>query len=200
MDLGKAQRSLSRRDPVLKKLIQQTGNCAFHQSSDLFGSLVRCIIAQQISTKAAATIMQRLRKDVCGGRVTAKAIAEGREEDIRKAGLSAAKMRSVRHLAEEVRARRLRLRELERLDDEAVIERLLPVKGIGRWTAQMFLMFCLGRLDVLPVDDLGLRAGVQRAYQMEKLPEREAIEELARKWHPYCSVATWYFWRSLDQP
>lgn len=105
-------------------------------------------------------------------------------------------MRSLRDLAEHVHQERVQLATIHSLDDEAVIDALIPIRGIGRWTAQMFLIFSLGRLDVLPVDDLGLRAGVQDQYQLEALPDKQILTELAEPWRPYRSIATWYLWRS----
>ena len=117
---------------------------------------------------------------------------------LRAAGLSAAKARSLRDLSEKVASGAVPLARLTELPDEEVIETLLPVRGIGRWTAQMFLIFSLGRPNVLPLDDFGLRAGVKRHYGLDELPGRAKLEELAAPWHPHCSIATWYVWRSLD--
>jgi DNA-3-methyladenine glycosylase II len=163
-----------------------------------FTLLVRAIIAQQISGKAATTISQRVCDNVCGGAITPAALVQCADEQLRAAGVSTGKQKSLRDLARRVHEGELDLDELERLDDEAVIAQLIPVHGIGRWTAQMFLIFTLGRLDVLPVDDLGFRAGVEREYQLKGTPSRLDYEELAEPWRPYRSIATWYLWRSLD--
>src|SRR5262249_15666900 len=152
--------------------------------------------SQQISTKAAASIHARLLLALGRRGMRPAALLALSDEELRGAGLSASKARSLRDLAEKVASRAVPLGRLADMDDEEVIECLLPVGGIGRWTAQMFLIFSLGRPDVLPVDDLGLRAGVQQVYGLPALPERAALAELAEPWRPYRSVATWYFWRS----
>ena len=195
--LNKARRSLSRRDPVLRQVIREVGACEWTLQADLFAALVRSIIAQQISTKAAETISARFR-ELCQGSVIASRIVSLTEDEMRSAGLSQSKAKSVQHLALEVDSGRLDLSKLSELDDEGVIAELIPVRGIGRWTAQMFLIFSLGRLNVLPVADLGLKTAVKRLYELEELPTPETLEELAKKWTPWCSVATWYFWRSLE--
>lgn len=195
--LLKARRHLGRRDPVLKELIRTVGACTLQpDSTNPFGLLVRSIVSQQISTKAALAIHGRLALAV-GDPVTPKAILKARDEVLRSAGLSAGKLLSLRDLADKVHRRTVPLDELHQRPDEEVIEHLIPVRGIGRWTAQMFLIFCLGRLDVLPVDDLGLRVGAQRAYGLAEQPRRKELEALAEPWRPYRTVATWYFWRSL---
>jgi DNA-3-methyladenine glycosylase II len=193
----KAQRHLARRDPVLKHLIGAVGPCTLWFEPSHFAALVRSIISQQISTRAATSIRTRLQEALAPTGVTPQAILTAPEETLRGAGLSSAKARSLRDLAERIHSGALPLDDLEALTDEEVVARLLPVRGIGRWTAQMFLIFSLGRLDVLPVGDLGLRAGVQRHYRLPELPTPAELEELARPWQPYRSVATWYMWRSL---
>jgi DNA-3-methyladenine glycosylase II len=193
-----AQRHLSRRDRVLKRLIPLVGDCVLRPRTDLFAELVRSIVAQQISTKAAQSISARLIAGPCAGTLTAAALVTADDEELRAAGLSTAKRRSLRDLAERVHSGTLRLDTLGALSDEEVIEQLVPVRGIGRWTAQMLLIFALGRVDVLPVDDFGLRTAVQRHYGLDELPDRSRLGELAGPWQPYRSIATWYLWRSLD--
>jgi DNA-3-methyladenine glycosylase II len=195
-DHTRARRHLTRRDPVLKRLIAAVGPCTLRYEPNGFGALVRSIVAQQISTQAAASIQGRLDRALGKNGLTAAGILSLSDEALRGAGLSASKMRSLRDLAERVRAGTVCLDRLHELSDEEVIECLVPVRGIGRWTAQMFLIFSLGRPDVLPVDDLGLRAGVQTQYGLAELPDREHLTELAECWRPYRSIATWYFWRS----
>jgi DNA-3-methyladenine glycosylase II len=192
-----AQRHLARRDPVLKRLVRLVGPCTLWFEPDGFAALVRCIIAQQISTKAARSIHDRLAAALAPAGVVPPAVVTASDETLRGAGLSAAKARSLRDLAERVHGGGLSLDRLHELPDEDVIGQLVPVRGIGRWTAHMFLIFSLGRLDVLPTADLGLRVGVQRQYGLAEPPDPAALEELARPWQPYRSVATWYFWRSL---
>jgi DNA-3-methyladenine glycosylase II len=196
-ELARAQRHLARRDPVLKRLVAAVGPCTLWFQRDPFAALVRAIVAQQISTKAANSIRGRLEEALVPAGMVPAAVLAASDETLRGAGLSAAKARSLRDLAEHVHDGRLPLHTLHRLTDEEVIERLVPVRGIGRWTAQMFLIFSLGRLDVLPVADLGLRVGVQRQYTLAEPPDKATLEEMARPWQPFRSVATWYFWRSL---
>jgi len=192
-----AQRHLARRDPVLRGLIRTIGACTLQPNPDRFGLLVRSIISQQISSKAATAISARLEQALRPRAFTPRGILRATEATLRAAGLSANKQLSLRDLAERVHGRTVPLRDMHDLADEEVIERLLPVRGIGRWTAQMFLIFSLGRLDVLPVDDLGLRVGVQRRYGLKEPPGRAELTKLAEPWQPYRTVATWYFWRSL---
>jgi DNA-3-methyladenine glycosylase II len=193
----KARRHLTRRDPVLKRLIGAIGACTLQPNPDHFAALVRSIIAQQISTKAAAAISGRLEQTLAPSGVTAKGILSLPAEALRAAGLSAAKARSLGDLAERVRNRSLALGKLHALSDDEVIAQLVPVRGIGRWTAEMFLIFSLGRLDILQVDDWGFRVAVQRQYGLAEPPAKARMIELAEPWRPYRSIATWYFWRSL---
>jgi DNA-3-methyladenine glycosylase II len=192
----KARRHLSRRDPHLRQLMKAVGPCTLLPDSDGFKALARAIIAQQISTKAAASIFGRLGAQVAPGDFTPAAILAASEEQLRGAGLSRGKVLAVLDLAAHVHDGRLPLHDLHRLSDDEVISLLVPVRGIGAWTAQMFLIFSMGRLDVLPVDDLGLRAGVQAVYGLSELPDRASLRERAEAWRPYRSIATWYFWRS----
>jgi DNA-3-methyladenine glycosylase II len=194
----KAQRHLARRDPILKSLIRKVGPCTLQPDPDHFNALSRSIIAQQISTLAAKSISARLAQLVGESGVTPAAILALSEAQLRGAGLSASKVRSLRDLAGRIQSGVLPLHELPGLEDREVIARLVPVWGIGPWTAQMFLIFSLGRLDVLPVADFGLRAGVQRQYELTQLPDVARLEELSEPWRPYRSIATWYFWRSLS--
>jgi DNA-3-methyladenine glycosylase II len=194
--LRKARRHLARRDPVLKRLIAQVGPCTLMVNPDHFAALTRSIVAQQISTRAAAAILARLEQTLSPHRIVPRAILAASDDILRAAGLSSAKLRALRDLAEKVDSGSVPLRRLHRLPDEEVIEQLIPVRGIGRWTAEMFLIFSLGRLDVLPVDDLGLRAGVRDQYGMDGLPNKHDLTTLAEPWKPYRSIATWYFWRS----
>src|SRR5262249_17667695 len=191
------QRHLARRDPVLRGLIRTIGPCTLQPNPDRFGLLVRSIISQQISSKAAVAISTRLEQALRPGGFTPRRILGATEATLRAAGLSMNKQLSLRDLAERVHSRAVPLRDMHDLADEEVIERLLPVRGIGRWTAQMFLIFSLGRLDVLPVDDLGLRVGVQRQYGLKEPPGKAELEELAKPGQPDRSIATWDFCRGL---
>jgi DNA-3-methyladenine glycosylase II len=194
---AKARRHLSRRDPILKTLIRSVGPCTLQVSPDRFGVLVRSIVSQQISGKAAKAISTRLHSSLGRFGIHPKAIAKASDQTLVAAGLSPNKLRAIRDLATKVLGGSVELGTIHELDDEAVIEHLLPVYGIGRWTAEMFLIFALGRLDVLPLADLGLRVGVQRQHGLEEVPAKDRLVELAEAWRPYRTVATWYFWRSF---
>jgi DNA-3-methyladenine glycosylase II len=182
---------------VLKRVIAAVGPCTLWFQRDPFVALVRAIVAQQISTKAANSVRTRLEEALAPAGLVPSAVLAASDETLRGAGLSAAKARSLRDLAEHAHDGRLLLDTLHELPDEEVIARLIPVRGIGPWTAQMFLIFSLGRLDVLPVADLGLRVGVQRQYNLAEPPDKNTLEQLAVPWQPFRSIATWYFWRSL---
>jgi 3-methyladenine DNA glycosylase/8-oxoguanine DNA glycosylase len=192
----KARRHLGRRDAILKQVIKNVGPCTLQPTGVSFVILVRAIISQLISTKAAATIYARLQAACSDGQVTPATILELSEDALRAVGLSRTKARGLRDLAERVTTGVLPLDHLAELSDDEVTERLLPVHSVGRWTTEMFLIFALGRLDVLPVDDLGFRAGVREAYGLSELPARKVLVEMAEPWRPYRTVATWYFWRS----
>lgn len=158
---------------------------------------MRAIVYQQLSGSAAGTIHARLSARL-GGVPDAHAIARVDDEALRSVGLSAAKTRALRDLSERVLDGRLPLAGLDTLSDEAIIEALVQVRGIGPWTAQMFLMFRLGRPDVLPVLDLGVRKGAQVMHRLRALPDAARLERLARPWRPWRSVASWYCWRALE--
>jgi DNA-3-methyladenine glycosylase II len=193
----KAQRHLARRDPVLKRLISLVGPCTLQHNPDGFAVLVRSIVSQQISTKAALSISARLIETLGPPGLTPSAILASSDEKLRSAGLSAAKTRSLKDLAEKVKSGEVPLHQLHDLSDEEVIDRLLPVRGIGRWTAEMFLIFSLGRLDVLPLADHGLRTGMRRHYELPETASKTEFVKLAEPWQPYRSIATWFFWRSF---
>src|SRR5207302_1185121 len=171
--------------------------CTLQPLPDRFAVLVRSIVSQQISGKAARSISAKLEKALGRWGLHPKAIARADEATLRAAGLSTAKMRAVRDLAAKVLEGSVVLGTLHELDDEAIIEHLTPVRGIGRWTAEMFLIFGLGRLDVLPLADLGLRVGLQRQLGLQEIPDKQRITEIAEAWRPYRSIATWYLWRSF---
>ncbi len=192
----KARRHLSRRDPALQRLIKSVGPFTLQPTGVSFVILVRAIVSQLISSKAAITIFARLQAALQGGQVTPATILEASQETLRSVGLSGTKARALRDLAERVSTEALPLAHLAEMADEDVTARLLAVHGIGPWTTEMFLIFALGRLDVLPVDDFGLRAGVRDVYVLAELPDRKRLRELAEPWRPYRTVATWYFWRS----
>lgn len=189
-----------RRDPVLGAAIKAIGPClmAERQRKDHLSALAGSIVSQQLSTKAAATIFGRFVALFPEGEpLSAAAIVALEDEAMRGVGLSGQKVRYMRDLCGRILDGRLNLDEIESLDDEAVIERLTEVKGFGRWTAEMFLMFRLHRPDVLPVDDLGIVNAVQRLYKLRKRPDAKKLRALGEAWKPYRSVASWYLWQSL---
>jgi DNA-3-methyladenine glycosylase II len=199
IDYAAARRSLARRDPILRDLMRRRGTCGLSDSqhTDPFQALVHAIISQQLSTRAAATIASRV--DVLlGGLPTPASLAGVSDVQLRGAGLSGPKVSYVRALSEHVSDGSLELGALDAMSDEAVIAALTEVKGIGRWTAEMFLMFRLHRPDVLPVGDLGIGKAVQRAYRLRTLPSPTRLLRLGEAWRPYRSVACWYLWESLS--
>jgi DNA-3-methyladenine glycosylase II len=198
-DYARARRILARRDPVIRDLILRHGDCglAGAQRSDPFRALLHAIIAQQLSTKAAATIEGRF-VALFDGRPTAAAIAVTPDDRLRVVGISPQKLRYIRDLCARTLDGSLSLDGLAGLPDEEVIVALTSVKGIGRWTAEMFLMFRLHRPDVLPLGDLGIIKAVQRAYKLRLAPTPVRLTRLGEKWRPYRSVACWYLWASLD--
>ena len=199
-DYLRAQRLLARRDPVLSALIKRHGPCglAAAQRADHFSALVRAIVGQQLSTKAAATIFSRLLGLLPENRMTSDTLASISDPQLRAVGISRQKAAYLRDLADKVRSGPLDLDALEAMTDEEVITALSQVKGIGRWSAEMFLIFRLHRPDVLPVGDLGIVNAVHRVYRLRKRPTADRIRRLGEAWRPYRSVASWYLWRSLD--
>ncbi|HKB01621.1 MAG TPA: DNA-3-methyladenine glycosylase [Gemmataceae bacterium] len=193
---AEAGRRLARLDPRLKALIKHVGPCTLRPRPDAFRILASSIVSQQISIKAAASISGRVR-GLCGrGGVRPNRIAELPDEALRAAGLSNNKLLSMRSLSQFFLDNGSVVRRLKSMPDEDVIEALLPIRGVGVWTAQMFLIFCLGRPDVLPTADYGFQAGVRDVYGLEELPKAKALETLAEPWRPLRTVATWYFWKS----
>lgn len=186
------------RDVKLARIIERVGpfKLQLREEGSHFGALLRSIVYQQLSGKAASTIHGRV-LDLFGGREPRPAeLLAASDEKLRAAGLSRQKISYLKDLARHADAGAIdRLHELE---DEEVIAQVTAVKGVGVWTAQMFLMFRLGRPDVLPVLDLGIRKAIQRAYGLRKMPDATKIEALASKWRPHCTVACWYLWRSLE--
>ncbi|HSS27069.1 MAG TPA: DNA-3-methyladenine glycosylase [Usitatibacter sp.] len=193
-----AKKHLSRADPVLKKLIKAYPNMAIASRGDEFQTLARAIVGQQISTKAAASIWNRF--EACSGAVTPRQVATLEPESMRACGLSNAKVRYIHDLAQHFASGSIRPKRWPKMDDEAIIEDLVRVKGIGRWSAEMFLMFHLMRPDLLPVDDLGLRRAMERQFNRGRALTKDKMRRIGSRWAPYRSVATWYLWRSLEPP
>ena len=191
---------LKRVDPVLAEVIARVGPCRMDLRRDgtHYDALVRSIVFQQLSGKAASTILRRVCELYPNGRPRAELVLATPDEQLRAAGLSRQKMGYLRDLSERVANRSLPLAHLGRLSDDAIIEHLIHVKGIGRWTVQMFLMFRLGRPDVLPELDLGVQNAIQRAYGLKKRPTPKDVLKIGGKWRPHASVASWYLWRSLE--
>jgi DNA-3-methyladenine glycosylase II len=188
-----------RRDPVLASVIKKHRKRSPLDlpALDPFPALVRTITAQQISTKAAATIHGRLIGFMPKG-VTPGALLRLTDEQFRQAGLSRQKIAYLRDLAAKVKSGALPVGTLHELEDEAVIDAIVKVKGLGRWSAEMFLMFRLRRPDVLPVGDLGIVTAIQRLYGLRKKPKAARIIKIGEAWRPYRTIACWYLWRSLE--
>ena len=185
-------------DPHLAKIIKGVGSYEIKIRADAFRSLVEAIIYQQLAGNAADAIYSRFIKIHGRFPEVAKLLATP-DSALRAAGLSSRKIEYIKDLSSKVAGGQLKLSLLREMDDEQVIEHLLQVKGIGRWTAEMFLIFCLGREDVLPVGDLGLRKAMQKTYRLRQLPSPEGMQKIAQLWKPYRSVGTWYMWKSLDK-
>ena len=198
-DYARARRLLLRRDPVLAALIRKHGACglASAQRADHFSALVRAITGQQLSTKAASTIYARLAALMPDG-VTPAALSALTAEQLRGVGMSRQKITYFRDLCDKALSGVVPLDALDTMTDDEVIVALTAVKGIGRWSAEMFLMFRLHRPDVLPVDDLGIVNAVKNVYGLRKRPNADRIRQIGEAWRPYRSVASWYLWRSLD--
>ncbi len=193
-------RYLKGNDPMIAKVILRVGHVKFELEDGRYESLVGAIIFQQLAGAAAKAILNRFKK-LYNGRIPApERYLRTPESKLRSAGLSPQKISYIRDLCQRIVNGSLDLNRLAREPDVDVVRQLDEVRGIGSWTAEMFLIFVLGRVDVLPVDDLGLRKAVRRVYHLRKLPSREKFEGLARNWHPYCSIATLYLWRSQEEP
>jgi DNA-3-methyladenine glycosylase II len=199
-DYRRARRILLRRDPILAALIKRHGPCglAAAQRADHFSALVRAITFQQLSTKAASTIYARMMALMPNGVPTPAGFAAVTDAELRAAGMSRQKIAYLRDLSGKIASRDVDLDALDAMSDEEVIASLVKVKGIGRWSAEMFLMFRLHRPDVLPVGDLGIVNAIRAQYRLRKTPTPDRIRRIAEAWKPYRSIACWYLWRSLD--
>ena len=192
-----------RRDPVLGEIIRRHGPCSLGDHRDRFdhfAMLVRAIVFQQLSTKAATTIHDQFIAAMPHARVSPDALASFSDEQFRAAGISRQKASYLRDLGIKVAAGAVPLDAVDTLPDEEVITALTQVKGIGRWTAEMFLIFRLQRPDVLPLGDLGIVTAIQKAYRLRKKPTPARMTKLGEAWRPYRSIASWYLWRSLEPP
>jgi 3-methyladenine DNA glycosylase/8-oxoguanine DNA glycosylase len=197
--LHQAVRALRRRDPVLRRIMKQIGPCPLTLLRNYFWALAEAIVSQQLSVAAAATIFRRLRRLYPHHRVPRPVdllATPGRR--LRSAGLSRQKVVYLKALATAFLDGRLPVRRFHRMSDEEVVEALTRVKGVGRWTAEMFLIFVLARADVFPVGDLGLQKAIQQAYRLRRPPAASTMQRMAARWRPYRTVATWYLWASRD--
>jgi DNA-3-methyladenine glycosylase II len=197
-----ARLQLQKSDPVMKRIIKLVGPFHAKTKRDRFGTLVSSIVSQQISVAAARTINTRLLEATSDSHAAPKFTPEGilkfDVDGLRGLGVSRQKASYVLDLAEKVDSGVVELEGLHRQSDDDVIEVLTQVKGIGIWTAQMFLMFSLGRLDIFPYDDLGIKNAIARRYELGELPSKSKMLEISTPWRPYSTVACWYLWQSLD--
>jgi DNA-3-methyladenine glycosylase II len=193
-----ATRHLKKADPILAEIIERVGPFRMEYREPGFSTLVRSIVYQQLSGRVASRIFARLVDLLPDRQLTPAAILALTVEQMRGAGLSGQKAAYIRDLAERTFAGEIDFALLPGMSDGEVIETLTRVKGVGVWTAHMFLIFALQRPDVLPVGDLGVRTAIRKAYRMRALPKPARMEKIARSWRPWCSVASWYLWRSLD--
>ena len=185
-------------DSVIRELVEEQGLIEFKASGDLFESLVEAIISQQLNGRAAAAIFEKLKASVRTKIIGADALNRISVSKLRAAGVSPQKIRYLKDLSSRVVRGNLDLSNLQNLPDEEVIRALDKVMGIGPWTAQMFLLFTLGRPDILPVDDFGIQMAIKRTYSLRKPPDATRIRKIATNWHPYCSIASLYLWHSKD--
>jgi len=198
--MRKAINHLKKADPVLAAIIKKAGPYRAKYMEPVFQTLVRSIVYQQLSGKAAMTIFNRLAEAAKVTPLTPEAILKMRPQKMRTLGLSKQKTVYIRELAKLTRDGDIQFERLPEMEDAAIIETLTRVKGVGVWTVQMFLMFALQRPNVLPVGDLGVRAAMKKAYGLAELPKPQEMESIAAAWHPYRSIASWYMWRSLENP
>jgi len=195
--MRKATIHLKKSDPVLAAIITRVGPCRMSYDEPAFASLAEAIVYQQLHGKAAATIFKHV-TDLAGVPLTPKGILRLSEVQLRGAGLSKQKLSYLRDLAAKTASGEVDFASLPALADEDVIKELTKIKGIGVWTAHMFLMFSLRRPNILPTGDLGIQMAMRRHYRKRKLPKPLQMEKIARAWEPYRSVACWYLWRSMD--
>ena len=189
---------VSRADPQIRQLVKKLGLIEFEAGGDPFESLVEAIISQQLSGKSARSIFNKLKALVRSETIDAQTLKKIPASKLRKAGVSPQKSRYLKDLSSQVVNGALDLDSLKMKPDDEVVRILDEAKGIGPWTAQMFLLFTLGRPDILPINDLGIQMAIRRVYSLRKLPTAKKIQQIASKWHPYCSIASLYLWHSKD--
>jgi DNA-3-methyladenine glycosylase II len=200
-DMARARRVLMRRDPVLAPFIKKYGACGIKtgREADVFCGLVEAIVSQQLSTRAAATIYGRVRALLPnGGTPTPEGLLELPDEALRGAGLSRQKLSYMRDLSFKMLDGSINTARLSEMSDDEIVAELTKIKGIGRWTVEMLLIFRLSRPDVFPAGDLGIVKAVQKAYNLRKTPDVKRLHAIAERWRPYRSVASWYLWASLE--
>ena len=193
---AEACKHLVKKDRVMKRLIPQFGDACLQSRGDAFVTLARSIVGQQISVKAAQSVWDKFA--LLPRKITPANVLKLKVDDMRAAGLSARKIEYLVDLAINFDSRSLHVGQWTEMDDELIINELVAIRGIGRWTAEMFLIFHLMRPNVLPLDDVGLINGISHNYFSGEAVSRSEVREVAAAWAPYCSVATWYIWRSLD--
>ncbi|MDB4756081.1 DNA-3-methyladenine glycosylase [Mariniblastus sp.] len=191
---------LKKSDPVMRQVIRSIGPFTHKLSRHRFDMLVNSILSQQISVAAASTIKQRLRELANQKVFTSETILELDVETLRSIGVSRQKANYILDLSEKTANGSVNFRGFSKKNNEEIIQELTSVRGIGRWTAQMFLMFSMGRLDIFPSDDLGLRNSMIQLYDLPESPNKKDLAAVAEKWQPYATVACWYCWKSLDSP
>lgn len=191
-----AQQELATQDEIMRRLIQQAGSTSLSSRGDAFKTLARSIVGQQISVKAAESVWQRVIKEM--PEITAQALHNSNENSLRACGLSQRKVSYLQDLSRHFIDETWDESVWNEMSDEALIAQLIQVKGIGRWTAEMFLIFHMLRPNVLPLDDIGLQRAISLHYNTGQPLDKKRMREIAKQWQPWCSVATWYLWRSLD--
>jgi DNA-3-methyladenine glycosylase II len=196
--MKRAIHHLKQADPVLAGIIERVGSFKIQYREPVFQTLVRSIVYQQLNGKAALTIYNRLVEAAKADPLTPESILKLRPQRMRALGLSQQKLSYIRELARLTKSGEVDFERCATLEDAHVIEHLTRVKGVGVWTVHMFLIFALRRPNVLPTGDLGVRAAIKKAYGLAEMPKPAEMERIAQAWHPYCSVASWYLWRSLD--
>ena len=188
-----------KKDPKLRGIINEVGEYRVKLTRNYYQSLVEAIITQQLAGSAVDSIIRRF-KNLYNSRFPKPLdVIQTPAHKLRKTGLSGMKIVYIKELSKKIESNELKMRKIPKLSDDKIIDELTRVKGIGRWTAEMFLIFSLGRLDVLPVGDLGLKKAIQQMYSLKQLPQSSEIEEYAERWRPYRTIATWYLWKSLKK-
>lgn len=188
-----------KKDPKLAKIIKKVGDYNVKITKNRYQSLVEAIIAQQLSGSATESILKKFKKLFKSKFPKPVEVIKTPDSKIRSTGLSKMKIMYIKDLSKKIQSKKLNMKIISTKSDEYIVEHLTDVKGIGRWTAEMFLIFSLGRLDILPVGDLGLKKGIQLMYSLKELPNEKEIERIAESWKPYRTVATWYLWKSLQK-